>query len=76
MPLDTSFVAARPENKVPDGRTLGFSIPVALILLFVADILLFIGYIPKEGAAVSTEAAGPSLVRNRPVICVALVAFA
>ncbi len=75
-PLDTSFVAARPENEVPVGRTLRFGVPVAQMLLFVADVLLFVGHIPKEGAAVNSETAGSSPVRNKPDVCAALVEFA
>ena len=30
-----------------------------------ADILLLVSYIPIEGVAVNTKAAGPSLVRNK-----------
>ena len=46
------------------------------MLLFVADVLLLVGHVPEEGAAVSIEAAGPSPVRSRPDVCAALVEFA
>jgi hypothetical protein len=61
MPLDTSFIAARPENEAPDSRIPG---------------LLFVGRILKEGTAVSTEAAGPFPVHNRPDVRGALVGIA
>ena len=69
MPLDTSFIAARPENEAPDGRIPGLGTPVA-------QILLFVGHIPKEGTAVSTEAAGPFPVHDRPDVREALVEIA
>ncbi len=64
-----SFAAARLRNEVPNGRALGLGAPDAQILLFVADVLLLVGHIPIEGVAVNTEAAGPSLVRNKLDIC-------
>ena len=69
MPLDISFMAARPENEAPDGRIPGVGTPVA-------QILLFVGHIPKEGTAVSTEAAGSFPVHERPDVREALVEIA
>ncbi len=69
MPLDTFFIAVRPENEASDDRISGLEIPIAQILLFVDHIL-------KEEIAVSTEAADPFPVHDRPNVREALVEIA
>ncbi len=66
MPLDTFFIAARPENEAPDDRISELETPVA-------QVLLFVDRIPKEGIAMSIEAAGSLPVHDRPDVREALV---
>ncbi len=66
MPLDTFFIAARPENEVSDDRISGLETSIAQVLLFVDHIF-------KEEIAMSTEAADPFSVHDKPNVREALV---
>lgn len=64
-PLGNSVVAARPENKDPDGCPLGLGTLGARMLLFIAGVPLLVGHTPKEGPAVTTETAASVLICDK-----------
>ncbi len=69
MLLNISFMTARSENEASDGR-------ISEVETSIAQILLFVDHIFKEGIAVSTEAAGSFSVHERPNVREALVEIA
>ena len=69
MPLDTFFIAARPENEVPDDR-------ISELGISIAQILLFVDHIFKEEIAMSTEATDSFSVHDRSNVREALVEIA